>query len=99
MAGTETTDWARDASTDGLALRQPFDPYRYVVKVNATSAITGLMFFSLAVGFVWWMFEPYVPAAIMQPWLWGSIAFLLIWLAFDIVFLIRRSGDRELVLV
>jgi signal transduction histidine kinase len=99
MAGMDTIDRAPGANAEGSALRGPIDPFRYVVKVNATAAVTGLIFFALAVGFAWAMFEPYVPAAIMQPWLWATVLFLLVWLVLDIVFLVRRPGDRELVMV
>lgn len=99
MAGTQITFTMGRVDRKASTLRQPIDPFRYVVKVNATAAVTGLVFFSLAVGFAWTMFEPYVPSMIMLPWLWASVLFLLVWLVVDVVFLVRRPNDRELVTV
>lgn len=73
------------------------DPLRYVVKVNLVAAVTGLLFFTLAVTFCWWMFRAHVPTPIMLPWLAFSIVFLLLWLIAAILLFLRHPGDAEMV--
>lgn len=72
------------------------DPSRYMTKVNRVAAVVGLIFFSLAVFLAWRMFRIYVPPSHMQPWVWGSAAFLFSWLVIDIVLLLRHPNDPEL---
>lgn len=75
------------------------DPLHYVVKVNLTAAVVGLAFFALAVWCCWRMFAPFVDPLTMALWLYGSVAFLLFWLAAAVAMIVRRPGDMELVRV
>jgi len=77
----------------------PLDPLHYVVKVNLTAAVVGLVFFALAVGCCWRMFVPYVDSLTMAVWLGGSAIFLLFWFAAVVAMILRRPGDMELVRV
>ena len=55
----------------------------------------GSLFFTIAAGFAWLMFRPYVPPASMQLWLGGTALFMVSWYVLAITFLIRRPDEEQ----